>query len=57
MNEYTQPPYRTNLFIYKEDEDFTKSTVHDDKRYHFNNKIRWANVGYQYDWNNRHYPQ
>ncbi|CAD8194971.1 unnamed protein product [Paramecium pentaurelia] len=57
MNEYINQPYRTNLFIYKEDENFDKFIVHDNKRYHFNNKIRWANVGYQYDWNNRHYPQ
>lgn len=28
----------------------------DPSKYTFNNKIRWANVGYQYDWNNRHYP-
>ncbi len=28
----------------------------DYSRYYFNKKIRWANVGYQYDWNNRTYP-
>jgi len=22
----------------------------EDKGYYFNDKIRWANVGYQYDW-------
>lgn len=54
MNEYINQPYRTNLFIYKEEENFDKFIVHDDKRYNFNNKIRWANVGYQYDWNNRY---
>ena len=26
-------------------------------KYFFNKKIRWANVGYQYDWNNRCYPK
>lgn len=26
------------------------------KGYHFNEKIRWANVGYQYDWTERKYP-
>lgn len=26
------------------------------KGYFFNDKIRWANVGYQYDWTERKYP-
>ena len=25
--------------------------------YDFNEKIRWANVGYQYDWTLRKYPE
>ena len=46
MNEYINKPYRTNLFIYKDDENFDKFTIQDNNKYHFNNKIRWANVGY-----------
>jgi hypothetical protein len=26
------------------------------KGYYFNDSIRWANVGYQYDWTERKYP-
>ena len=30
--------------------------IEEDKGYLFNDKIRWANVGYQYDWTLRKYP-
>ena len=30
--------------------------INDFSRYCFDRKIRWSNVGYQYDWNNRTYP-
>ena len=30
--------------------------INDFSRYCFDKKIRWSNVGYQYDWNNRTYP-
>lgn len=78
LNEYSKKPYRTNLFIYendnqnninveKEEVKSIYSTEHtynkeryyvkDFSRYCFDRKIRWSNVGYQYDWNNRTYPE
>lgn len=85
LNEYHKKPYRTNLFIYENNEqnlnanslnikeeehkceDFKslsasaaynkeKFLISDYSRYYFDRKIRWSNVGYQYDWNNRNYP-
>ncbi|KAM3139762.1 hypothetical protein pb186bvf_008220 [Paramecium bursaria] len=57
LNDYILPPYRTNLFIYDQQQKFEAETTHDDNKYHFNHKIRWTNVGQQYDWDNRKYPQ
>lgn len=98
LNEYHKKPYRTNLFIYEnndksennnsenintkenpsnyEAEEQKSIMMSEDKmsvnlsapynkekffineysRYCFDRKIRWSNVGYQYDWNNRNYP-
>ena len=36
--------------------DISKFLVDDPKKYYFNKKIRWSNVGYQYNWNERMYP-
>lgn len=33
-----------------------KFLINDYKKFHFNKKIRWSNVGAQYDWDNRLYP-
>lgn len=33
-----------------------KFLTNDYKKFHFNKKIRWSNVGAQYDWDNRLYP-
>ena len=67
LNEYHKKPNRTNLFIYEEGTpecpigelptyDISKFLVADPNEYYFNKKIRWSNVGCQYDWNNRRYP-
>jgi len=66
LNEYHKKPNRTNMYIYdpetaNKDEpiptyDISKFLVDDPEKYYFNKKIRWANVGYQYDWNERKYP-
>lgn len=71
LNKYHHAPNRTNLYIYgdegKKEEfkdkdgnypsyDITQFLVADKEKYYFNKKIRWSNVGYQYDWNNRKYP-
>lgn len=85
LNEYHKKPYRTNLFIYENEEKGQKEEFEEEKklnianedknpynssfpynkekflindytRYFFDRKIRWSNVGYQYDWNNRNYP-
>eukprot|EP01016_Furgasonia_blochmanni_P047673 TRINITY_DN7029_c0_g2_i1.p1 TRINITY_DN7029_c0_g2~~TRINITY_DN7029_c0_g2_i1.p1 ORF type:complete len:298 (+),score=45.89 TRINITY_DN7029_c0_g2_i1:102-896(+) len=68
LNEFIKAPNRTNLYIYGDDwvipegenaprdYDKDKYVVSDPKKYHFNKKIRWSNLGYQYDWNNRTYP-
>lgn len=69
LNELARPPHRTNLYIYEEDYrrnpanayssakpyDAQRFAVSDDDRFHFNTKVRWANVGEQYDWDNRRY--
>jgi alkylated DNA repair protein alkB family protein 1 len=67
LNEYHKKPNRTNLYIYEEGApeypegtlptyEMDKFLVADPQKYYFNKKIRWSNVGYQYDWNNRMYP-
>ena len=64
FEEFTQA---INLFIYEEGTpecpigelptyDISKFLVADPNEYYFNKKIRWSNVGCQYDWNNRRYP-
>ena len=53
-------PYRTNLFIYEDEDTSYKSEkyiVNDNEKYFFNKKIRWTNLGYQYNWNERIYPE
>lgn len=67
LNIYHKKPHRTNLYIYEDDfknDPKWKDTkfynkehfiVDDPKRYHFNTKIRWSNIGKQYDWDNRGY--
>lgn len=35
--------------------DKKKYVVSDDNKYHFNTKVRWANVGWHYDWELRQY--
>ncbi len=67
INEYHKKPNRTNLYIY--DEEYYKDkdepiqtydkklfVVDDPNKYYFNRKIRWSNLGFQYDWNDRLYP-
>jgi len=67
INEYHKKPNRTNLYIY--DEEYHKNKdeplptydkpsfiVDDPDQYYFNKKIRWSNIGFQYDWNDRLYP-
>jgi len=67
INEYYKKPNRTNLYIY--DPEFNQNkdeplptydkklfVVDDPKKYYFNTKIRWSNIGFQYDWNDRIYP-
>lgn len=67
LNEYHKKPNRTNLYIYeqnpdpKSDEpvqtyDLSLFLVDDPEKYYFNKKIRWSNIGFQYDWNDRLYP-
>jgi len=55
LNEYIQSPYRTNLDN-TVNIDESKIHVKDKNKYCFNNKIRWSNLGFQYDWTNRRYP-
>jgi len=67
INDYYKKPNRTNLYIY--DPEFNQNkdeplqtydkklfVVDDPKKYYFNTKIRWSNIGFQYDWNDRLYP-
>jgi len=67
LNDYHKKPNRTNLYIYEEGTpeyppgtlptyEKERFVVSDTEKYYFNKKIRWSNVGYQYDWNNRLYP-
>jgi alkylated DNA repair protein alkB homolog 1 len=67
LNEYHKKPHRTNMYIYEEPNeankneplptyDITKFLVDDPEKYYFNKKIRWTNLGYHYDWNERRYP-
>ena len=67
LNEYHKKPHRTNMYIYEPENqkpgepiatyDISQFLVDDPEKYYFNKKIRWSNVGYQYDWNERKYPQ
>ena len=45
-DENSDEPYNLKKFL-----------INDPEKYYFNKKIRWANVGYQYDWDNRMYPE
>lgn len=58
LNAYIQPPHRTNMYIY-DDEDYKKDPtghkagaynrktwiVDEEDSYHFNKKVRWSNLG------------
>jgi len=68
LNVYINAPHRTNLYIYEEEykkdpdglhkaNDYNKNhwVVSDPTTYHFNTKIRWSNIGQQYDWDHRTY--
>ena len=50
--EEEEKTYNNDLGPYNKE----KFYVCDYSRYCFDRKIRWSNVGYQYDWNNRTYP-
>jgi len=52
---YCKKPYITNLDQLKEKDD-ESLFIKDVNKYCFNNKIRWSNMGFQYDWTNRTYP-
>ena len=63
INTYINKPHRTNLYIYSDpvkkltSKAYNKEhfIVSDPQKYHFNTKIRWSNLGKQYDWDNRGY--
>lgn len=63
INNYVFPPYRTNLFIYEKMHTGTqqvKTMYNVDKyqcngKYSFDQKTRWSNVGWQYNWDCRCY--
>lgn len=69
LDSYICKPHRTNLFIYEKDNidkpagnptrDYNKEkwVIADENRYFFNTKIRWSNLGRQYDWTNRGYHE
>lgn len=67
LNLYHKKPNRTNLYIYDPETanpneplptyELSKFLVDDPEKYYFNKKIRWANLGYHYDWNERMYPK
>ena len=66
VNDYHKKPNRTNLHIYEKEGKKDNEPVQtydlnvflekDPKKYYFNRKIRWSNLGFQYDWNDRLYP-
>lgn len=53
LNYYINPPNRNNLYTFSDDYDFEPFT--ETEKYYFNKKIRWANLGRQYIWNERRY--
>ena len=69
LNEFAKPPHRNNLYIYEPEYlqdknnlyadnkgyDINKFLISDPERFFFNTKIRWANLGIHYDWDNRCY--
>lgn len=67
LNSFCRKPNRTNLYIYeaqykKKEEalyanakQYNVDHFREKERYDFNRKIRWANLGYHYDWDNRCY--
>ena len=69
LNQFCRKPHRTNLYIYDSKYKETKGALFKDAKtynfehfneqtkYSFNRKIRWANLGYHYDWDNRCYYQ
>ena len=67
INEFFKKPNRTNLYIYEDHPgankneplptyDLNQYLEKDPNKYYFDRKIRWSNIGFQYDWNNRLYP-
>lgn len=69
MNKYTRKPHRTNLYIYEKDYKKDQNALHGSAKvydisktlfihpFNFNKKIRWANLGYHYDWDHRCYHE
>lgn len=58
MNEYVNKPHRTNMFIYEKTDPVTgeilkgkefeidpQSVTNDSKKFFFNSRVRWANIG------------
>lgn len=72
LNHYINRPYRTNLDgtngLYHKEEEMIEMEENEEAQieeikdedgkvlYYFNEKIRMANLGYQYDWPHRSYP-
>lgn len=69
LNKYPRKPHRTNLYIYEKSYKQDNSALHGSAKsydlsktlwqepFNFNKKIRWANLGYHYDWDNRCYHE
>lgn len=55
LNDYHKKPNRTNIDSLKEVDNSLE--IKDPNLYCFNERIRWANIGFQYDWTNRSYPE
>lgn len=66
LNSYIAPPHRTNLYIYSEEYQADDKKLHNPSPYNlsdyktsslysFNTKIRWSNIGRQYNWDERNY--
>ena len=67
VNEFVQKPYRTNLSggkgLYEDSSESEVEVPSESKEsptkeeYCFNERIRWSNLGFNYDWTHRTYPK